>query len=340
MPTTIQFPASPDIRSALRFFDTLNEIDSEQELNIDFRNMGRTEPFTLIFISRAIREYNRRNIDTKIFCSNFKDKTYPANMGFFQSFGLPFGKKPGDALGSRTYLPITVTAVQNIIDEALETWEPEQNIVERNAEKLAAILSRSSSEEVKKTLAYSITEIIRNIVEHSKSKDIMFSAQYWKTYNKVEISVLDSGIGLKQSFETNPYVSPANDIEAIQLAMMPGISSKFYKGIKSDRNDKWQNSGFGLYMLSRLSRNGGEMAVVSGNHGILQDRSNGKEHFPLKTHFQGTAVKIVLEADKIHNLHNLQLKFREEGWKIAKEIEGVGNIDSAKASQLITRDFC
>lgn len=339
MEIIIEYPSKSDIRSTLKFCGDLNNLPNSEKILIDFKNMSRTEPFALIFASRAIRSFREKNPNTNFFGRNFSSKTYPANMGFFQSFGLNFGKKPGEAQGSKTYLPITILTTKSISDEAMVEWEPEQDVIERKAGDLAAILSRKSNLEVEKTLSYSITEIIRNIIEHSNSEDFIYSAQYWPSHDKVEISILDCGIGLKKSFESNPYVNPKNDKEAIQMAMLPGISSKYFKGVKFDRDDKWQNSGFGLYMLSRLCRNGGEMAIVSGDHCVIQTNDSGKEHFKLDYSFQGTAIKIVLEANKINDLSKLQLQFRLEGREIAKTLEGTDVLHGMTASQLITNDF-
>ena len=81
------------------------------------------------------------------------------------------------------------------------------------------------------------------------------------------------------------------------------------------------------------------MAIVSGDHCVIQTNDSGKEHFELDYSFQGTAIKIVLEANKINDLSKLQLQFRLEGREIAKTLEGTDVLHGTTASQLITNDF-
>jgi len=165
-------------------------------------------------------------------------------MGFFKSFGLNHGNEMGEARGSKTYMPISLVTRQEIIDRSMERWEPEQNVIERDAEKLAKILSRQKGEEIEKTLIFSITEIMRNVIEHSESNSMYYCAQFWPSYEKVEISIADSGIGLRNSINKNPFIDTKLDKEAIQLVMMPGVSSTNYKGAIVDTKDPWHNTGF------------------------------------------------------------------------------------------------
>jgi len=259
-------------------------------------------------------------------------------MAFFKSFGLDHGNDLGVAKGSKTYLPITKLTRQEIIDASMIKWEDEQNVIERIAEKISKILSLQKNEEIEKTLSYSITEIMRNVFEHSESDSFLYCTQFWPSYKKVEISIIDAGIGLKNSINKNPYINAKSDKDAIQQVMMPGISSTNYKGAKIDTTSMWHNTGFGLYMTSRLARNGGEMAICSGFHCVHLDE-NGKEHIPLEHFCSGTAVKLVIKTDMISNLSNMLRGFKLEGMAIAKQHEGVGAIDAPSASKYISSDF-
>ncbi|MDE4586293.1 hypothetical protein HUW66_012250, partial [Staphylococcus epidermidis] len=109
---------------------------------------------------------------------------------------------------------------------------------------------------------------MRNVVEHSDSKVIEYCAQYWPSYDRVEITISDNGIGMKKSLSKNPYIEADNDSEAIQLALMPSISSKNFKGARINTRNPWHNSGFGLYMISRICKLGGSFLICSGDHAI------------------------------------------------------------------------
>lgn len=74
------------------------------------------------------------------------------------------------------------------------------------------------------TLAFCIREILRNAVEHSHTEKVRFAAQYWPTLDRVEFAVLDHSRGIRAALGPNPHVNPKNDREALNLALMPGVS--------------------------------------------------------------------------------------------------------------------
>lgn len=179
---------------------------------------------------------------------------------------------------------------------------------------------------------------MRNVIEHSESKVIEYCAQFWPTYNKVEIAISDNGIGLRASLKNNPFVQVDNDSDALQQALMPAISSKNYKGAIIDRNDPWHNSGFGLYMINRICRMGGDFLIVSGDHGILLN-SEEKKHIYLGHKYQGSIVIMVLNTSKLKKLPDMLREYRDEGYQVAKSIKGVGFYEASAASQMLSRDF-
>ena len=300
--------------------------------------MGRVEPFCLVYLSKILRDITNRNTHKMIWCQNHQNQDYAAHMGFFKSFNLDHGKMPGEAMGSNTYLPITCLTIEELQQEANQEWEPIQEIIERRAEKLSERLSQQSNNNLVETLTFSIREIMRNTLEHSCAKNIWYCAQYWPMYDKAEITILDEGIGVQQSIRSNPFLEVKNDSDAIQQAIMPGISSKNYKGIRVDRNNPWQNTGYGLYMTSRLCRNDGAIYIGSGSHGILLNE-RGKTHFDLNHHCQGTTIKMDLSISKLSQLQTQLETYRTEGYQIASQIKGIGYYSASAASLMLSKDF-
>lgn len=259
-------------------------------------------------------------------------------MGFFKSFNLDHGKMPGEAMGSNTYLPITCLTAQELMSEASQEHEPIQEVIERRAKELSQKLAQQRDNNLVETLTFSIREIMRNTFEHSGASCIWYCAQYWPMYNKAEIVLLDEGMGIEESIKINPFLEVKNDSDAIQQAVMPGISSKNFKGARVNRNDPWHNSGYGLYMTSRLCRNGGAIYVSSGDHGILLDGS-GKTHYNLGHYCQGTVIKLDLLISKLDQLSSQLQLFRKEGYEIASKIKGIGFYTASSASQMLSKDF-
>ena len=336
--TRIYFPNSCTEHAIFNFCNEIESCSDERKVVIDFSRMGRVEPFTMIYVAKFIREFNRRNKETTVSCCGHKEKEYAANMAFFRAFGLKHGREPSCTQGNDRFVPFTILRIQTITDEADKSWKPEQDVIEQRSEQLAQILSQQDGTNLVDALTFSIREIMRNVYEHSGSKSIEYCAQYWPTYHKVEIAIADNGIGLRESLKLNPFVEVENDSDAIQQALMPAISSKNYKGARIDTSNPWHNSGFGLYMSSRICRLGGSFLVCSGDHGIKIDQM-GKEHINLEHPCTGTVVKMVLNTSKLTELNSMLAKFREDGYEVAKQIKGVGMYAASAASQMLSRDF-
>ncbi len=334
----VKFPSSCDKRDIFNFCSEVDSYAGADKLLIDFTSMGRIEPFTMVYVAKQIRDFVRNNKSTIVSCSGYQSKDYAANMAFFRAFGLKHGREPNCTEGNERFVPFTILRVQTIIDEAAKARELAQDIIESRSENLAKILSREAGGNLVDALTFSIREIMRNVLEHSHSRSIEYCAQFWPTYSKVEIAIVDGGIGLKQSLSANPFIQVQCDSDAIQQALMPAISSKNFKGAKIDKDNPWHNSGFGLYMISRICRLGGSFLICSGDHGIALNE-HGKEHIDLGHHFKGTAVRMVLNTSKLTKLNEMLAKFREEGYDVAKEIKGVGMYTASAASQMLSRDF-
>jgi len=336
--TAIYFPNKCDEVAVFSFCNEINACSGQEKIVIDFSRMGRVEPFTMIYIAKFIGEFNRENEKTVIQCFGYESKEYAANMGFFKAFGLNHGKAPSSTQGNSRFIPFTIMSVHTINDEAGKNWMSGQDVIEKRSKQLAEILSQEEGTTLVDTLTYSIREIMRNVYEHSHSEKIAYCAQYWPTYHKVEISIADKGIGLRKSLKNNPFIDIESDSDAIQQALMPAISSKNYEGNSIDKDDPWHNSGFGLYMSSRICRLGGSFLICSGSHGIKLTTAE-KEHMELNHFCSGTVVRMVLDTSKLTELTSMLTMFREDGYEIAKNIKGVGMYTASAASQMLSRDF-
>ncbi|TDR31968.1 hypothetical protein [Hydromonas duriensis] len=333
-------PRSLSLQNAIDFCNTFWDISDEvDEIVFDFRFLEHIEPFGMAYVSSQISEVykcqSKRGVRFK--AQNYKEKSYLAHMGFFKAFGLDFGKSPGQAGGSSSYLPLTIINIEDIKKEAFEKGEAIGNLIEAKSSSLARMLIRADSGELFDTLTYSLREVMRNVVEHSNSSVLEFCAQFWPTKNKVEIVVLDLGVGIKNSLSNNPYLSMSCDRDALQLSLLPGVSGKMYKGVKKNHNDVWQNSGFGLYMTSRIARTGGEFFIASGKSGLLL-KLGQKINFDL-VGFSGTVLRMVINTSSLKDLKSQLKKFKNEGYCIASELKNWECIESSVASMMLSRDF-
>lgn len=115
------------------------------------------------------------------------------------------------------------------------------------------------SEENTTVVKYVIGELVRNVLEHSQTTDgAVVAAQYYPTTNRVSIGICDTGMGLWKSLNT--YWSPKTDLEAIHLALTPGIT-----GTTRREGGTSENAGAGLFFIksiAKIARN--YFAIYSG----------------------------------------------------------------------------
>lgn len=310
----IKMPNSFNLEQAIKFTCRLHEIEDSDSYTCDYSRVGTVEPFGMLLISSKVREFIKERKESKHFVLGHDTNDYASHMGYFQSVYLDYGKKPGEAGGSNTYVPITKININQSYRVALFEKEMsiEQYIEKEIAKKLIRIVS-TESKELKDTLTFCITEIIRNVYDHSKSKELWFAGQYWPRKDMVEIAILDEGEGISNTLKRNKKLIVDNDIDALKLSLQPGVT----KSLDTKRgNDIYSNQGFGLFMTSKICESAGSFAICSGN-ACLTINDNGKSS--KESSFNGTAIRLRLQPSKIHRI-NLDL-IRAEGNRIADEIK-------------------
>lgn len=116
------------------------------------------------------------------------------------------------------------------------------------------------SEDNATVVKYIIGELVRNVLEHSRSTDgAIVAAQYYKKTNRVSIGICDTGIGIWKSM--HKYWRPNTDLDAIKLALIPGIT-----GTTRREGGTSENAGAGLFFIksiAKITRN--YFVIYSGN---------------------------------------------------------------------------
>jgi len=134
-------------------------------------------------------------------------------------------------------------------------------------------------------------------------KPIGFGMQgsFWPYRNRVEVAVLDEGIGIRESLRRNPRLTLPNDLGSLKLAVTPGVSGAHFKGNRRlpGQDGPWANSGQGLYILSEMCRQSGHFSIASGTAALLRDAGNEIE---CTCHFAGTLVRLEIDLSNINRL--------------------------------------
>lgn len=317
----ISIPRKLDLESSLNFCNVLTSINKsdEDEYIYDYKDLSSVEPFGMLLIASKIRWLINENEECVHSDANFKSekgaKSYAAHMGFYQSVYQDFGKKPGEAKGSNTYIPITELNFDNLRSLKKDLYE----YIEEVSNDISKILSRGD-ENLKEYLNFSIRELVRNVLEHSNSTSLWYAGQYWRYNGIVEVAILDEGIGILKSVEASKKLIVNDDFEAILLSLQPGISKS---GIGREAKYEYDNTGFGLYMISRFCREAGDIAICSGKDCIVI-----KDGIPsrYKTDFKGTAIRIRLNPKKLLNNKEVIKDISRKGNVLAKKYKKMKEI--------------
>lgn len=220
--------------STLQNFDNfLSKVDFSDESRLEIFTDKRwinTNPAGLVLAAALASVVGRDNatIDDNSAVSG----SYLDAMGLYEyvSTESPFKINKKESAGR--YIPIT-----NIKNEADQT---------RVLTDIIPLLHLGREESL--AIRYALYELVRNVLEHSMSKAGAFvAAQYNRRNNKISIGICDTGIGIKASL--NQHHNPANDLDALRLALMPGVS-----GTTSRPDGTEQNAGAGLFIVKSLAR--------------------------------------------------------------------------------------
>lgn len=330
----IVIPRNLDLESGLDFCNKINETDlGLDRINFDYKNMkGNLEPLGMLLVGSKIREINKMyeiNLPT---ASNYENKSYAANIGFFQSVNLAFGKDGNNERGTNNFIRITGENILNSYSKAMDIGygtDITRYIEEIIAEDISTVLSRGDLE-TKEVVRFCIVEVIRNIYDHSRSNELWYTGQYWPTKELVEIAILDEGEGIFHTLKNNNNIIVNNSEEALKLALIPGIS----KSSSTMRNRQVNgNSGFGLFMIKEICDLVGSFTIISSGKCLkIADGNMTVEDI----NFNGTAIRIRIDTSRLKNMDIVKLrrKLSIRGTNIVRKLSHLNKISVEIASEL------
>lgn len=177
-------------------------------------------------------------------------------------------------------------------------------------------------EELEGALKYSLVELLRNVVQHSRSRiGGLVSAMYFPNNGLVDVVVADIGCGLRSSLQ-GAYREINSDQKAVRFALMPHVSGTFNSGAYHNMRD---NAGLGLFFIREIaSRAGGGFFLGSGN--MLadiwgnRDGTLGKKYVQArKRGWRGTFALLQLRKESIGEFNALLSKCREIAAEVRKD---------------------
>lgn len=244
----IAVPDEVTLQEAREFLQTVEwEIERDATATIDFAaGSGRIEPW--VFAAIAAYALKAHRWDMTLSVSGVEECDAAMRMGIvrFTELGR-IADSDGEPTGSR----IPLRWVLSSRDLALVFAD------------VVPLLHLADAPEQAKAIQYCVSEMVRNVMEHSRSDDgAIVAAELYPAGEgaraRVSIAVADAGIGIRPSIGRN-YEVPT-DAEAILTAVKPGTT-----GAERGRYGATENAGAGLFFTRRMARTtGGHFAVLSG----------------------------------------------------------------------------
>lgn len=140
-------------------------------------------------------------------------------------------------------------------------------------------------------LSYCFYEVLDNVLTHSEKICGTVIMRYIAELCKIQILVVDDGIGIQKSLQMNPQYIKYTEKEAIASCILDKVTDG--KGM-----------GFGLYSTSRLIQNVGIVLKIHSGNCIMS--FDGQKTIVENTEFwQGTIVYFEIHSDREINPNDI-----------------------------------
>lgn len=257
--------------------------------SIDLRDVHFIDPYGMVGILEAGRFFYSGDVKKELLLPESADVLrYLERMDFFKYAGRYFYLAPGRTelpdkflRSSRSVVLLEITPIEKSDDIHFIVGE-----VKKRAH---AILEKHLyyDERAISGFIVALSEVCQNIIEHSENTGLVGIQKYhFRKINKnvVKISVMDLGIGFKESLSER--VAVKDDLDAIEKALLHGVSRYEDKG-----------RGHGLAGVRRFVDHWkGKLSIRSGTakFSIIPDWGWGTEREKNLLPFPGAQINMML----------------------------------------------
>lgn len=220
-----------------------------------------------------------------------KSKHYLVRMGLLKILNVPSDIKIVEHEPAGRFIPLTQIRTSEELTKFITEMIPLLHLDPDQA----------------KTIGYIVSELGRNVIEHANAiNGAVVCAQYYKKSNAIRIGIADTGIGIRKTI--NQSYEAKTDLEAIQLALMPGVT-----GTTRREGGTEQNAGAGLFFIKSIASVNRDFFIIYSGNGLykllkktstrrpvlsadpFQDRHSKDENLP---YWQGTVVGVDITLDQ------------------------------------------
>ena len=180
-------------------------------------------------------------------------------------------------------------------------------------------------------IKYVVGELVRNVLEHSSSPNgAVVAAQYSAKSKVMRIGICDTGMGIRKSLARSWHSQVETDSEAIQWALVPGVS-----GTTTHEGGTADNAGAGLFFIKSIAMLTRDYFVVYSGSGVYRllkrrpdvrlitlhadpakDRHAEHESAP---YLPGTLIAIDISIDRIEEFSSLLSTIRDSYTSAVRE---------------------
>jgi hypothetical protein len=225
---------------------------------------------------------------------------YAARMKLFEHLGVDYSSGVKEHEEAGRFLPIRQVKDRKQVPPIIGD--------------ISALLHLDDDPESLAAVQYCVSELLRNVLEHSNAPDGAFVCAHRftkKAPHRVTIAVADCGQGIARHLGDSHPEALLNDSIALGLALRPGIT-----GAKKGIYGTPDNAGAGLFITRCIAKGtGGYFLLLSDQAGYRLRRSNNDENmlrlfvdpydedkhdrWTFAHGWKGTAVTVEIRTDKI-----------------------------------------
>ena len=256
---------------------------------IDLNDITFIDPFGMVGVLEAGRHFKSMNDDRKLLLPKSENVLkYLERMDFFKYCDRYFARDPAinnihDRYFRKSYSDVLLEITP------IEKSDDIHFIVSKVKERAHSILKTHLhyDDNAINGFIVALSEVCQNIIEHSEQTGFVGIQKYHfqkQKKNVVKIAVMDLGIGFSGSLSER--VSMTDDLEAIEMALLQGVSRHLDEG-----------RGHGLAAVRKFVQNwNGKISIRSGTAklSIIPSWSWGKAREQNLTSFPGAQINIML----------------------------------------------
>lgn len=285
---------------------------SRDEIVVDIEKLTFIEVGPLGFLVSRIYQWRNQGKEVSIKYNKCECLTYLQRIDFFKMLSIDVPESFNRHNSQGKFHPLAVISNQksSLADDISE--EVAQAVLGDSSTE-TGFTDQPPEEGAFEALAYSVSELVKNIQQHSMG-DGGVVAQYYQKRDIAKLAIFDNGIGIWESFVRSQSMHTnkiKNDIDAIKLALKGEVSSKLgATGLspQSAYGGLPENAGVGLTFLTELAKkSGGEYIVISGN-GLV----TSQKHAKINEKTLGTFVHLSFNRTQLESFGQLLEQIKRE----------------------------